>query len=345
MASALLPAAGIATQDEPAKGLNLAPPTLAQALQPPQPAALSVAQLDQLVAPIALYPDELVAQVLAAATYPAEVVEADRWLQADAGLKGQTLGGAVDAQPWDPSVKGLVQFPALLGMMDRNLAWTSSLGEAYMNGPQAIMDAIQRLRQRAQQAGNLRSTPQQTVTTEGADIAIEPAQPAVVYVPMFDPWAVYGPAIDWYPDWYFYPGLYVDGPGIFWGVGIGVGFFGGFGWGWGHWGCNWPGRGLWFNHGPWVSNSPTFPGHHPPGLGPGFRPRPGFPEPGLRPGDGGFARGNGGFLRGPGGGGTRSGAFSGFNHGGVTRGFSSRGAASFGGFHGGGGSHGGGGHR
>src|SRR2546430_4333938 len=112
--------------------------------------------LDQLVAPIALYPDALVAQILAAATYPTEVVEADRWMQQNPGLQGDALAQAVDPQSWDPSVKALTQFPSVLAMMDKNLSWTSSLGDAYVNRQQNVLDAVQVMRQRAQQAGNLK---------------------------------------------------------------------------------------------------------------------------------------------------------------------------------------------
>jgi hypothetical protein len=146
--------------------------------------------LDQLVAPIALYPDALVAQILAAATYPAEVVEADRWLQDHLDLKADALAQAIDAQSWDPSVKALTQFPSVLAMLDRNLSWTSSLGDAYVNEQQNVLDAVQIMRQRAQQAGTLTSTPQETVTTQAQTIAIEPADPEVVYVPEYDPWEI-----------------------------------------------------------------------------------------------------------------------------------------------------------
>ncbi|MGA7382971.1 MAG: DUF3300 domain-containing protein, partial [Terriglobales bacterium] len=124
-------------------------------------------QIQQLVAPIALYPDSLVAQVLAASTFPEQVVEADRWVQAHPDLKGDALGQAVDQQPWDPSVKALTGFPSVLGNMDKNLSWTSSLGDAYYNQQQDVMDAVQVMRRRARAAGNLKSTPQQTVDTSG----------------------------------------------------------------------------------------------------------------------------------------------------------------------------------
>jgi hypothetical protein len=311
----------------------------------------SAEQLDQLIAPIALYPDELVAQVLAAATYPTEIVEADRWMQAHPDLRGDSLAKAVDLQPWDNSVKAVAQFPVVLTMMDKNLSWTSSLGEAYMNDSQAVMNAIQQMRGRAQQAGNLKSTPQQNVTSEGQTIVIEPAQPDIVYVPEYDPWLVYGAPIDFYPDWYGVPGLFIGGPGIGFGFGFGIGIFGGFGWGWHHWGADWHGHGIFYNHAPYLSHSPTFRAHHGPG---------GFGRPGgfaNGPGVAGFHRGGfahpGGDFR-PGGisrgdtHGMHSGAFSGFNHGGVVGGFAARGRASAGGLHGGGfggGFHGGGGHR
>ena len=150
------------------------------------------AQLQQLVAPIALYPDSLVAQILAASTFPEQVVEADRWVQANPDLKGDALGKAVDQQPWDPSVKALTAFPSVLGNMDKNLSWTSSLGDAYYNQQQDVMDAVQVMRKRAEDSGNLKTTPQQTVTTQGSTVIIQPATPDVVYVPAYNPWLVYG---------------------------------------------------------------------------------------------------------------------------------------------------------
>ena len=128
------------------------------------------------MAPIALYPDSLVAQILAASTFPDQVVEADRWVQAHPDLKGDALGKAVDQQPWDASVKALTAFPDVLGNMDKNLSWTSSLGDAYYNQEQNVMDAVQVMRQRAEQAGNLKSTPQQTVSTQDSNIVIQPAK-------------------------------------------------------------------------------------------------------------------------------------------------------------------------
>jgi hypothetical protein len=303
------------------------PPALAEPL-PAAPPQQSTQELDQLVAPIALYPDALVAQILAAATYPTQIVEADRWLQQNADLKGDALAKAVDVQSWDSGVKALTQFPGLLGMMDKNLSWTSSLGEAYVNGQQNVLDAVQVMRRRAQQAGNLKTTQQESVTTQGDSIEIEPANPQVVYVPEYDPWVVYGDALAFYPGWIGVPGFFFDGPGIGFGLGIGIGLFGGFGWGWHSWGTDWHGHGVMHDHQAYVSHSRAFGNHN--GFGGGRA--------------GGFGGGHAGVDHAGGSGaphgGTHSGAFSGFSHGGDARGFSSRGRASFGG-----GSHGGGGHR
>ena len=167
---------------------------------------LTAEQVDQLVAPIALYPDPLVAQILMAATYPLEVVEADHWLQipANAALKRDALTAALQQQPWDPSIKSLVAFPRLLHMMDANLQWTEQLGDAFLAQQADVMDAVQRLRKRAQAAGALASTPQQTVSTEDQEIMIETASSDIVYVPTYNPWCVYGawPDAD-YPPFYF----------------------------------------------------------------------------------------------------------------------------------------------
>src|ERR1700727_373456 len=217
------------------------------------------AQLQQLVAPIALYPDSLVAQVLAASTFPAEIVEADRWVQDNSTLKGDALAQAVDQQSWDPSVKALTAFPSVLGNMDKNLSWTSSLGDAYYNQQQDVMDAIQVMRQKAQSSGNLQSTDQQTVQDQGSTIVIQPANPQVVYVPAYNPWLVYGYPVTPWPYWYNYPGIWWGGPSIYWGgVGFGIGFYGGYGWGWNHWGTNWGGHTIVYNHNTYYSHSNTF---------------------------------------------------------------------------------------
>jgi uncharacterized membrane protein YgcG len=215
-------------------------------------------QLQELVAPIALYPDSLVAQILAASTFPEQVVDADQWVQSHPDLKGDALGQAVDQLPWDPSVKALVAFPSVLGNMDKNLSWTSSLGDAYYNQEQGVMDAIQVMRSHAQEAGHLNSTPQQTVVTDDSDIEIEPVSPEVIYVAAYDPWVVYGGPIVAWPGWYPYPGIWYDGPSPFFGVGFGIGFFGGYGWGWHHWGCDWHHHYAVYDHGRYYSQSRTF---------------------------------------------------------------------------------------
>jgi hypothetical protein len=303
-------------------------------------------QLQQLVAPIALYPDSLVAQILAASTFPEQVVEADRWVQAHPDLKGTDLGNAVDQQPWDPSVKALTAFPSVLGNMDKNLSWTSSLGDAYYNQQKEVMDAVQVMRRKAQDAGNLKSTPQQTVTDQDSDIEIAPADPNVVYVPAYDPWLVYGYPVAAWPGWYPYPGIWFGGPYLSFGLGFGIGWWGGFGWGWGHWGFDWHNHYARFNGGRYYSGSRTFYNRGAYARG-GFARGGGFDRAGggARPFDGDRQAARG-YAAPRGQSGVRSGAFSGYNHGGETRSFSSRGSASFGGgFHGGGGSHGGGGGR
>jgi hypothetical protein len=173
---------------QPAPAGQLAPET-------PGQSTLSEGQLDQLTAPIALYSDPLVGQILTAASYPLEIVEAQRWLQdpANAALKGDALAAALQEQSWDLSVKSLVPFPQILQMMDSNLEWTERIGDAFLAQQDAVMDSVQRLRHRAAAAGSLTSTPQQTVSTEDQDIAIEPASPNVVYVPYYDPNVIYGP--------------------------------------------------------------------------------------------------------------------------------------------------------
>jgi hypothetical protein len=326
-----------------------APPAPPYAQQTPE-------QLQQLVAPIALYPDSLVAQILAAATFPEQIVEADRWVQAHPDLKGDALGQAVDQQPWDPSVKALAAFPTVLGNMDKNLSWTSSLGDGYYNQQQDVMDAVQVMRRRAEQAGNLKTTPQQTITTQDSAIAIQPASPDVVYVPAYDPWLVYGDPILAWPGWYPYPGIWYGGPYLSFGAGFGIGFFGGFGWGWSNWGFDWRNRFPVYNHGRYYSRSNTF-----------YNRSNFYRASGVRGGAvgdrGGFGAGattgsranvggrgevidrpgantrafNGntqaarGYAQPQGQSGVRSGAFSGYGNGGQARGFSSRGSASFGG--------------
>ncbi len=199
-----------------------------------QPQLLDAGQLDQLVAPIALYPDTLLAQVLMASTYPLEVVQADRWAKANKGLKGDKLTSALDKQDWDASVKQLVSTPTVLDMMSQQLDWTQKLGDAVLAQQADVMDAIQRLRTAAQANGKLETTKQQKVTVTQSQgsapiIEIEPTSPDVVYVPYYDPAVVYGtwPYPD-YPAYYFPPAPYygVGGAlarGIAWGAGFAIG--------------------------------------------------------------------------------------------------------------------------
>src|SRR5260370_12963683 len=188
--------------------------------QPAAPAKQSPQELQQLVAPIALYPDALVAQILAASTYPTEIVEADRWMQSHSNVEGEELAKEVDKQPWDPSVQALIQFPSVLENMDKNISWTSSLGDAYANQQQDVTDAVQAMRQQARKVGHLTSSEQEKVTTQGNTIDIDSANPEVGYVPAYDPWLVYGEPIVAYPGWYPVPGIFLAGAGI----GFGIGF-------------------------------------------------------------------------------------------------------------------------
>jgi hypothetical protein len=203
------------------------------AAAPQQQQLLDQAQLDQLVAPIALYPDTLLAQVLMASTYPLEVVQADRFAKANKSLKDDALENALAKQDWDASVKQLVYTPTVLDMMNEKLDWTQALGDAVLAQQADVMDAIQRLRAKAEANGKLESTKQQTVKTEQqADkevIVIEPTTPDTVYVPYYEPAVVYGawpyPA---YPPYYFPPpaGWVVGGAiatGVAWGVGYAIG--------------------------------------------------------------------------------------------------------------------------
>jgi hypothetical protein len=229
----------------------------AAAQEQPEPAQLTPEQLQEMVAPIALYPDALLAQILAASAYPTQIVEADRFLQQNPDLQGAALGAEVDKQDWDPSVKALTQFPSVLADMDKNLAWTSALGDANYNQPADVMNAIQFMRQKAQEAGNLKGTPQQTVTTQGSTVIIEPTDPQIIYVPDYDPELVYGYPIALWPG--FYPWWGVSGPYISFGIGFGIGPFFGFGWGWPAWGFHWGyGGGLFFGGGRYVYHSHTF---------------------------------------------------------------------------------------
>jgi len=202
--------------------------------------ALTAQQLDNLVAPLALYPDPLLSQVLVAATYPLEVVEANQWLQQNRSLTGTALMDAAKQQNWDASVQALVAFPDVLARLNQDVRWTTDLGNAFLGQQKDVMAAVQRLRARAQANGKLKTTPQETVTTQTQDgqsaIAIQPADPQVMYVPTYDPAYVWGP-----PAWGYYPPLYYPTYGFGFGFGIPIGgFYGGWGgWGGWGWGFNW----------------------------------------------------------------------------------------------------------
>ena len=161
--------------------------------------AFTAEQLEQMLAPIALYPDGLLAQVLAAATYPAQVSAADQWLRAQGNASADQIVAGADAQNWDPSVKALTAFPQALAQMDQNLAWTTDVGNAYYNQPQDVMQTVQVLRQRAQNAGTLQNTPQEQMSYDQGNIELAPPDPQTVYVPQYNPWNVYGAPVQPYP--------------------------------------------------------------------------------------------------------------------------------------------------
>lgn len=287
----------------------------------PPPGGATAEQLQELVAPIALYPDMLIAQILAGSTYPTQIVEADRFMKQNPNLTGDALAAKVNPQPWDPSVKSLCQFPSVINTMSQSLAWTSALGEAYYNQPQDVMNALQVMRKRAMNAGTLKSTPQQkvevqTVSSAGGAagpvegggqptptqpaqqqvIVIQPTQPNTVYVPTYNPSTVYGAPVASPPG---YSGTEMLVAGV---VGFGAGVLLGslINSGNNNWGYNWGGGNVYYNRNIFVSNSNFvrgpygYPGYRPgyPGY-PGYRPgypgypagRPGYPGyPGARPG-------------------------------------------------------------
>ena len=203
-------------------------------------------ELDSLVAPIALYPDPLLAQTLAASTYPLEIIQLQQWMDRNKNLQGKALADAVAKQPWDPSIQSLVEFPDVVQRMAGNVQWTTDLGNAFLAQQSDVMDAVQRMRAKAQGTGNLKTSAQSVVKTETVSsgkqvITVQQANPDVVYVPSYDPVVVYGaapPAYPYYP--YTYPG-YVPGTALAWGAGIALGAAAWGTWG-GHWGdCDWNG--------------------------------------------------------------------------------------------------------
>jgi hypothetical protein len=223
---------------------------------PPPDQTLDPQQLENLVAPIALYPDPLLSQILVAATYPLEVVQAYQWLQRNPGLTGAALTEGAQGQNWDPSIQALVVFPDVVKRLNDDITWTTNLGNAFLAQQSEVMDAVQRLRQQAQAAGKLNSTAQEVVTTSAQGgtpaIEIEPADPAVIYVPVYDPVWFWGPSLYYpYPRWYW-PPRPVGGLFFGFGPGIGIGAYFGGGWGgWGGWGWH-PG---WGTHTVIVNNT------------------------------------------------------------------------------------------
>jgi len=201
-------------------------------------------QLDSLVAPIALYPDPMLAQVLAASTYPLELIQLQQWLAKNSTLKDQALVDAVEKQPWDPSVQATAALPDVVKRLTNDIQWTTDLGNAFLAQQSDVMDAVQRMRKKAADSGNLKSNDQQKVETTTVEskqvIVIEQANPQVVYVPTYNPVDVYGPAVYPYPPIYYPPpGYYAAGMAISFGIGIAMGAAWGGGWGWGSsWGGN-----------------------------------------------------------------------------------------------------------
>jgi hypothetical protein len=205
---------------------------------------MSPDQLDSLVAPIALYPDPMLAQVLAASTYPLELVQLQQWLAKNKNLKDKALVDAVQKQPWDPSVQSMAALPDVVKRLADDVQWTTDLGNAFLAQQSDVMDAVQRMRKKAQDSGNLKSNEQQKVETKVVEskqvVVIEQANPQVVYVPTYNPTVVYGPPVYPYPPIYYPPpGYYAAGMAISFGIGVAMGAAWGGGWGYG---CGWGGN-------------------------------------------------------------------------------------------------------
>ena len=233
---------------------NIASPQSAQVSSPQSQAPLIPPdQLDSLVAPIALYPDPLLAQTLAASTYPLELIQLQQWLAKNPGLKDKALADTVAKQTWDPSIQAMAALPDVVKRLADDIQWTTDLGNAFLAQQSGVMDAVQRMRKKAQDTGNLKSTEQQKIETKVIEnksvIVVEQANPQVIYVPSYDPYAVYGPPIYPYPPIYYPPaGYYAAGMAISFGVGLAMGAAWGGGWGWG---CGWGGN----NNNNFVRNS------------------------------------------------------------------------------------------
>lgn len=236
---------------------QMQPEPTGQQAQPP----LNADELEQLVAPIALYPDALLAQILTASTYPAQVSIADQWLQqmqAQGYGAPEMVANGADAQAdWDPSIKALTAFPQVLDMLNHNLEWTVALGNAYYNQPNDVMQTVQVMRERAAAAGTLQSTPQESVSNVQGNIELAPANPQEVYVPAYDPWDVYGQPISPYPGFSLVGALgsFFAGPPISYGLGIALAAFDRFPWGFLGWAFDWHSHDVMFGHNPYFTHS------------------------------------------------------------------------------------------
>ena len=209
-----------------------------------QAAKIPPDQLDSLVAPIALYPDPMLAQTLAASTYPLEIIQLQQWLTKNPGLKDKALADAVAKQPWDSSVQAMAAMPDVVKRLADDIQWTTDLGNAFLAQQSDLMDAVQRMRKKAEGTGNLKSNEQQKVETKVVEnksvIVVEQANPQVVYVPSYNPTVVYGAPVYPYPPIYYPPpGYYAAGMAISFGVGVAMGAMWSGGWGWG---CGWGGN-------------------------------------------------------------------------------------------------------
>jgi hypothetical protein len=228
----------------------------AQSTQP-----LTAEDLEQLLAPVALYPDNLLAQILAASTYPAQVAAADQWVNSmrtqGYGSPDQIAAGAQTQTGWDPSVKALTAFPQVLDTLNQNLQWTTALGNAYYNQPQDVMQTVQVLRQRAQQAGNLENTPQENVSDDQGYVEVAPANPQVVYVPAYNPWYVYGQPLAPYPGFSFASALgsFFGASPVQFGLGVAMAAFERTPFGWMGWGMSWLSHSILFNRSAYFTHS------------------------------------------------------------------------------------------
>ncbi|HMH13461.1 MAG TPA: DUF3300 domain-containing protein [Edaphobacter sp.] len=280
----------------------------------PSVAPMTADQLDSLVAPIALYPDALVAQVVGAAASPDQISAAALWLSQNSSLTGNALAQAVDQQTWDPSVKALTQFPSVLDNLAENLSWTSNLGQAFQNQQSDVMAAIQVMRAKAQAAGTLQSTPQIKVVQQSPQtIIIQPANPDVVYVPQYNPTIVYGTP---YVVPLYRPQVVIAAPVVSYGPAISIGAVfggggfvaggggfvgGGFAWGWHSWNCNWGSGGgggsVIYQHNTYIHNTTYINNHtwnnannfgYHPGTDTHFGPNGGYHPSGYYGPNGGF---------------------------------------------------------